>query len=146
MIRDHYKIYDHYLVESGKEVTTSSSFDRRLARYDQHAFYVRMEEGAGNLQSFKCWFDHSGDGSLWHPKLGDPWFEYMQGGTWSNNQFKYDTGTSPTLDFARLRFVLTGTGVIRVRLRVWVTARDLDPARGHFGYSDAVDRGLIEES
>jgi hypothetical protein len=121
MLKDHFLAFDAHLRTTAESFYTSDKFIERLSRCDQMAIFavVDQQTSAGSIE---VQIEHSGDSISWVSKATSPEVSGSVAATGIVPAWGYDTGETPTLNFARLRIKVTG---MHANVKVWVASRDM---------------------
>jgi hypothetical protein len=121
MLRDHFLAFDDNVKSGSSTSYTSDEFAERLAKYDQMAIFIVVEQTL-LISTVAVQVEHSGDGAHWTNKNATSEINASPGGDlaylWGG-----DDGTAPSLPFVRLRISLTVSTPALVK--VYVALRDI---------------------
>jgi hypothetical protein len=107
---------------------SSDNYHEMLGLYDQIAFEVYAEQGAGANPSLQVALLHSGDGRTWREKSAVsevPTYVLSPSTPELNVRVGFDDGTVPTLRFVRLRLKIAAASQARARVRIRATLNDV---------------------
>jgi hypothetical protein len=134
MRRDNLLAYDEYVpITTGPSPAFSSArMNAKLARYDQLAVMVLVDNLSNNTDGFDLWIAHSADNKNWiyllggtstRNPIGDIHWDASTLSTTSTNIGTYLYGLGPMFDFVRfeMQFSSTHTGG---HVRIYATQRD----------------------
>jgi hypothetical protein len=131
VLRDHILAFDDYLQPpvSGQAVQLRSSdaLADRLAKHDAFALHVIASDGSGAPGNLTVYVEHSGDGQHWAEKQPSAKINSQALTANATTTFvAYDAGFSGTLNFARIVVSADGVKADHVRVKIYVSLRDVD--------------------
>lgn len=106
-------------------IATDPKFDELLASADALGLHIVLDQWGGTTPTVTVALDHSCDRKNWIVKNTAVIPSTAPAVSGTTTAFGSDSGSTPTLGFARLRILLFGSGTLSVRAQLYACGRSV---------------------